>query len=532
MMNIEYSQQASILIIYFAAIVGLGLLINAITIFSIGLALYCSHCHLQHEIASLKQETPDLSNSLLETVTRERDALRAELAALRRSTHGPLPVGATDAISRGPSPISPSTPAPSSFLQVTNVLSATPPSAALQPTGQPTVQPAATIPLTPSFTNTPTDKHNLSELTVAPTTRVITPQPINQVALAAEARFGLINRPASAASAQFATTTQSPPTFTATPASMSTTSITNINSAAGATCALIKRAPAAVSPSTPTPLPRPVATPFVTPITLTTKPSPANLTPSRLPRLTSPRSNKPSPLGRSWVTAPSTPSPSTPAQPLNAKPTTVKPTTPTPKSTYTPDKATLAAAAILGLISRGSAGKGPFTPTKLPVLDKTPTKTPTATPTRTLVKASPILANLSPSKMPLPSPDCYERAFFAEEKYLLNAKPTTVKPATPTPKSTYTPDKATLAAAAILGLISRGSAGKGPFTPTKIPGLDKTPTKTPIATPTRTQANLTPTKMPLPSPDCYERAFFAEEKYFAKLPFPKTFRPDLKNPQF
>ncbi|KAJ3250132.1 hypothetical protein HDU77_006946 [Chytriomyces hyalinus] len=509
-------------IIYFAAIVGLGLLINAIGIFSIGLALYCSHFHLQHEIASLKQETPDLSNSLLETVTRERDALRAELAALRRSTHGPLPIGASDAISRGPSPISPSTP-------VINVPSATPPSVALQLTAQPTTQPAATILLTPSFTNTPTDKPNLTELTVAPTTPVITPQPVNQVALAAEARFGLINRPASAASAQSAntlpspafiatpatksnttlsttaqptsqpaatapitpsvthtpthksnatptdatipiattstpatnttphtvpqvalaaetrfglinrpasaagaqsaTTTQSPPTLTATPASTSTTSITNINSAAGATRALIKRAPAAISPSTPTPLPRPVATPFVTPITLTTKPSPANLTPSRLPRLTSPRSNKPSPLGRSWVTAPSTPSPSTPAQPLNAKPTTVKPTTPTSKSTYTPDKATLAAAAILGL-------------------------------------------------------------------------------------------------------ISRGSAGKGPFTPTKIPGLDKTPTKTPIATPTRTQANLTPTKMPLPSPDCYERAFFAEEKYFAKLPFPKTFRPDLKNPQF
>ncbi|KAI8828111.1 hypothetical protein BJ741DRAFT_439590 [Chytriomyces cf. hyalinus JEL632] len=389
-------------IVAFAAIVGLGLLVNAVAVFAIGLALYCSHCHLQHEIASLKRETPKSSNSLLETVTRERDALRVELAALRRSTHGPLPAGAIDAISRGPSPISPSTPALSSFLHVTNIPSATPLSAAPQSTAEP----ATTISLTPSFTNTPTDKANPTELTVTPTIPVINPQPVNQVALAAEARFGLINCPALAASAQSATTSPQSPTFTTAPTTKSNTSTTNTTMAAGARRALIKRAPAAISPSTPSPLPRPTATntttaagatyalikrapagavattTTTTTTTSTTKPavktSPAQFTPSHPPRLNSPRSNKsnkPSPLGRSWVTAPSTPSPPHDAIPTTVKPATptaVKPATPTSKPTYTPDKATLAAAAIIGLISRGSAGKGPFTPTKLPGLDKTP----------------------------------------------------------------------------------------------------------------------------------------------------------------
>ncbi|KAJ3381704.1 hypothetical protein HDU80_001732, partial [Chytriomyces hyalinus] len=133
--------------------------------------------------------------------------------------------------------------APSSFLQVTNFPSATPPSGALQPTAQP----AATIPLTPSFTNTPTDKPNLSELTVTPTTPVITPQPVNQVALAAEARFGLINRPASAASAQSATTTQLPPTFTDTPTTKSTYTPDKATLAAAAIRGLISRGSTAKS---------------------------------------------------------------------------------------------------------------------------------------------------------------------------------------------------------------------------------------------------------------------------------------------
>ncbi|KAI8827913.1 hypothetical protein BJ741DRAFT_628358 [Chytriomyces cf. hyalinus JEL632] len=239
---------------------------------------------------------------------------------------------------------------------------------------------------------------------------------INQVALAAEAHQGPISRRVLVAGAQPASTTQSPTTFTATCTTKSNTSTINITTAAGATRALIKRALGAISPSTPSPLPRPVATTTTTSVsTLAVKTSPARLTPSRPPRVNSPQSNtpnKPSPLGRSWVTAPSTPS-----LPHNATPTAVKPVASVSKSTYTPDKATLAAAAILGLISRGSAGKGPLTSSKLPKLDKTPVKTPAATPIRTIMQASRIAANVTPSKIPLPSPDTHERAFFAEEKY-------------------------------------------------------------------------------------------------------------------
>ncbi|KAI8828109.1 hypothetical protein BJ741DRAFT_627501 [Chytriomyces cf. hyalinus JEL632] len=180
-------------------------------------------------------------------------------------------------------------------------------------TPQPSAQPAAAAPSTPSCNDTTAAKSDPSGLiatsvatlatlaakttpkassNATPTDTTIpiattatlaaktTPYTHAQVAPAAEACFGLINCPASAASAQSATTTQSPPTFTATPSTKSTTSTTNITPAAGATCALIKRAPVAVSPSTPTPLPRPVATPFFTPATFTTKPRPIDAVPS------------------------------------------------------------------------------------------------------------------------------------------------------------------------------------------------------------------------------------------------------------
>ncbi|KAJ3234079.1 hypothetical protein HDU78_006046 [Chytriomyces hyalinus] len=432
---------------------------------SLGLAL--SHRHLQQEVTSFKQgkACPTSNDAVMDSVTRERDNWHALAMTLKRvadletrvdvlqaekrsransacracqlSTHAALPAGASDSVSRGPAVIRPmppsATPQPvaqpatatkltPSFVHIptdttptdtttpivaitTPVVNTTPqpihqvalaakarfglinrpasavsahsantlPSPAfiatpatksntpLSTTAQPTSQPAATAPITPSVTHTPTHKSNATPTdatipiatTSTPATNT-TPHTVPQVALAAEARFGLINRPASAAGAQSATTTQSPPTLTATPASTSTTSITNINSAAGATRALIKRAPAAISPSTHSRLPRPVTT--------TTTTTTSNTTPTA--------------------------------------------TTPTSKSTYTPDKATLAAAAILGLISRGSAGKGPFTPTKLAKLDRTPT----ATPSRTIM-------HCSPSKIPLPSPDVQERAFFAEEKY-------------------------------------------------------------------------------------------------------------------
>ncbi|KAI8828115.1 hypothetical protein BJ741DRAFT_627538 [Chytriomyces cf. hyalinus JEL632] len=341
--------------------------------------------HLRQEIQTLKQEQS--STAVLNTVqkifqtlledrdearakklTRERDAARVETSTVRRLLHvkeraevlhSKRVTSKNGACRLCPSP----THLPLTHGPKNDLISRVPAAISSCIT---TLSSSSHAPLVPS---------TLPATTTKPT--------INQVALAAEAHQGLISRRVLVAGAQPASTTQSPTTFTATRTTKSNTSTINITTAAGATRALIKHAPGAISPSTPSPLPRPVATTTTTTSasTLAVKTSPARMTPSRPPRVNSPQSNtpnKPSPLGRSWVTAPSTPS-----LPHNATPTAVKPAASVSKSTYTPDKATLAAAAILGLISRGSAGKGPFTSSKLPKLDKTPVKTPAAAPIRT-----------------------------------------------------------------------------------------------------------------------------------------------------
>ncbi|KAJ3221233.1 hypothetical protein HDU81_010779 [Chytriomyces hyalinus] len=443
--------------------------------------------NLIHERDAARAETTMLTRicnlencvDLLHAESRERTSGTCQTCHL--STHGTsLSAEAVDSISRGPAAIRPSTAAPPSLPLVTNLPSTTPPSV----TTQPTVQSAATSPVSPSFTDTPTDKSNttLADATspaATPVTPAVksTPYTANRVAPAAEACFGLINCLASVAGAQSATMPL-PTTIIATP---------NSNTmATGAQSALINRAPAA-STSTPSASPRQVtAPPSATSTTPTTTPAtPAiKTTPWTIPQANS--ASTPSASPRSAKT-PITPQPT---QTQMAPTTTSKsspPSTTTPSSnskrTPTPTKATPtpAAPAPPGNSNRRLTFKPKSvitTPRNKPsplgqhcVTAGSPRSSKTTITTATTKRVTPN------SKT---NPTTPEVKVAAGMSGLINRSPVAVSKsspsrlrrpiAVPAKKHRMQPVQVTAAAESVPGLISRVSAAAGASTPSRLAG--------------------------------------------------------------
>ncbi|KAJ3395231.1 hypothetical protein HDU80_010374 [Chytriomyces hyalinus] len=151
-----------------------------------------------------------------------------------------------------------------------------------------------------------------------------------------------------------------------------------------------------------------VATPTITPVTSATQSSPVLVTPTRVSKVASTHSNQPSPLSRVCILA--TPSPTDATRAAAVLLDRIRAlSTPTKlprhgasasKSTTPPVQANVAAA-VQGLISRVSAATAHSTPSRLP-------RAVSAMP-------SPLCAVLTPHRIPLPSPDKVEKAFFSEK---------------------------------------------------------------------------------------------------------------------